>query len=63
VKQIRVMLKLSYINHGITNPQDADEGGGLQICRVAKNTWNKQSRTIDKKWTFLLGAGRRKRNT
>jgi hypothetical protein len=29
------------------------------MCRVDKNNRNKQSRTSEKEWTFILGAGRR----
>ena len=43
---------LSKINplHTLT-PYAADGGDGLQICKVAANILNKQSRTDEKKWS------------
>jgi hypothetical protein len=35
-------------HHSIVRPQVADGGDGLQVCRVAANILNKQSRTADK---------------
>jgi hypothetical protein len=39
-------------------PQVANGGDGLQICRVAVNILNKQSRIADKGWSSTLGVGR-----
>jgi hypothetical protein len=54
-------------HHGMTRPQVADGGDGLQIWRVAANILNKQSRTANNWWSSNLGLGegitpRRKRN-
>jgi hypothetical protein len=35
-------------HHSMAHPQVTDGGDGLQICRVAANILNKQSRTADK---------------
>jgi hypothetical protein len=50
-------------HHSMARPQVADEGDGLQICRVAANILNKQSRTADKRWCSSLGVGRRANNS
>jgi hypothetical protein len=38
----------SLVTKGMSRPQVADGGDGLQIWRVAVNILNKQSRTADK---------------
>jgi hypothetical protein len=45
-------------HHGMARPQVADGGDTLQVWRVAANTLNKQSRTVDKGWSTSLGVGR-----
>jgi hypothetical protein len=44
-------------HHGMALPRVADGGDGLQICKVAANILNKQSRTADKGWSSSLGVG------
>jgi hypothetical protein len=44
-------------HHGMTRPQVADGGNGLQIWRVAANLLNKQSGTAGKGWSSSLGVG------
>jgi len=41
----------------------ADGGDGLQIWRVAANTLNKQSRTVDTGWSSSLGVGHGSNNS
>jgi hypothetical protein len=41
--------------HGMSHPQVADGGDGLQ--RVAANIMNKQSLTADKGWSSSWGGG------
>jgi hypothetical protein len=50
-------------HHGMARPQVADGGEDLQICRVAANILNKQSRTADKGWPSSLGVGRGANNS
>jgi len=38
-------------------PRVADIGDGLQVWRKAKKTLNKQSRTVDKGWSWRLCEG------
>jgi hypothetical protein len=45
-------------HHGMTRPQVADGGEGLQIWRVDASILNKQLRTADKGWSSSLGLGR-----
>jgi len=45
-------------HHGMTRPQVADGGDGLQIRKVAVNILTKQSRTDDSGWSSNLGVGR-----
>jgi hypothetical protein len=42
-------------HHGMARPQVVDEGGGLQIWRVAANIVNKQLQTADKGLSSSLG--------
>jgi hypothetical protein len=44
-------------HHGISRPQVADGGDGLQMWTAAANILNKQSRTADKGWSCSLGVG------
>jgi hypothetical protein len=44
-------------HHGMARPQVAVGGKGLQIRRVAANILNKQSRTVNKRWSSSLGVG------
>jgi hypothetical protein len=44
-------------HHGMSRPQVADGGDGLQMWRVAANVLNKQSRTANKGWSSSLGVG------
>jgi hypothetical protein len=45
-------------HHGMACSQVADGGDGLQICRVAADILNKQSRTADRGWYSSLEVGR-----
>jgi hypothetical protein len=49
--------------HGMARPQVANGGDGLQICRVATNIQNKQSRKADKGWSSSFGVGREANNS
>jgi hypothetical protein len=40
----------------VVGPLIADRGGGLQILKVAVNFLNKQSQTVDKRWSSSLGV-------
>jgi hypothetical protein len=44
--------------NGMARPQVADRGDGLQLWRVAANTFNKQPWTANKGWTTRLRVGR-----
>jgi hypothetical protein len=44
--------------HGTSRPRVADRGEGIQIWRVAANILNKQSRTADNVWSFVLEVSR-----
>jgi hypothetical protein len=50
-------------HHGMARPLVADGGDALQVCRVAPNILNKQSRAADKGWPSILGAGRGANNS
>jgi hypothetical protein len=51
-------VKLVHCHQGMTRPQVADRGDGLQIWRVAANILNEQSWTADSGWSSSLGVGR-----
>jgi len=50
-------------HHGMVRPQVADGGDGLQIWKVAVNTFNKQSRTAAKWWSSRLGVRQEAKNS
>jgi hypothetical protein len=50
-------------HHGMARPHVADERDGLQVCGVAANILNKQSRTADKLLSSSLGVGDRPKNS
>jgi hypothetical protein len=56
-----IMVHVMWIHHkSMVHSQVKDGGDGLQIWRVAANTLNKQSQTIDKGWFYSwrgLGEG------
>jgi hypothetical protein len=43
-------------HHGMARPQVADGGDGLQMCKIAANTLNKQSRAAENGWFSSLGV-------
>jgi hypothetical protein len=45
-------------HHGMTRPQVADGGEGLQVRRLAVSIMNKQARTANKGCSSSLGVGR-----
>jgi hypothetical protein len=51
-------VKWVHCHHGMARPRVADRADGLQICTVAANILNKQSRTADSGWSSSLGVGR-----
>jgi hypothetical protein len=50
-------------HHDMAHPKVADGGDALQLCTVAVNILNKQSRTADKAWSSSLGVGRGANNS
>jgi hypothetical protein len=48
---------------GMACPGAVDGEDGLQICRVAGNILNRQSRTDDNWWSFGLGVGQESDNS
>jgi hypothetical protein len=50
-------------HHSMARPQVSNEGGGLQIWKVAENILNKQSQTANKEWSSSLGAGHAAKNS
>jgi hypothetical protein len=50
-------------HRGMTPPQVADGGDGLQVWRVAANILNKQSGTADKGWSSSVGLQTSHRKT
>jgi hypothetical protein len=57
------LLIMQFCHHGMARPQVADGGDTLQVCRVAANILDKQSRTADKGWSSSLGVGRGANNS
>jgi hypothetical protein len=49
-------VKWDLCHYGMARPRVADQGGGLQVWRVAANKSNKQLRKADKGWSSLLGV-------
>jgi hypothetical protein len=44
-------------HHSMVHPLVMDGGNGLQLWKVAANTWNKQPQIADKGWSPSLGVG------
>jgi hypothetical protein len=57
-----VHVKWVHCHHCMARPRVDDRGDGLQICSVAANILNKQSRTADSGWYSSLVAGRGTKN-
>jgi hypothetical protein len=56
--QFSWMLHVGPGHHGMAHPHVADIGEDFQICLVAANVLNKQSRIADKGWLSSLEFGR-----
>jgi hypothetical protein len=57
-----VHVKWVHCHHCMARPRVEDRGDGLQICSVAANILNKQSRTADSGWYSSLVVGRGAKN-
>jgi hypothetical protein len=51
-----------HCHHGMAHPWVVNRGDGLQIWRVAANILNKQSWTVDSRWSSSSGVGRAANN-
>jgi hypothetical protein len=67
VRFIAVNILFSMLSGSLSPRHGASSGcgwrNGLQVWRVAANTFNKQSRTADKGWSSSLGVGRGANNS
>jgi hypothetical protein len=50
-------VKWVHCHNGMARPQVADGGDVLQTWRVTANIFNKQWRTGEKRWSYILGLG------
>jgi hypothetical protein len=60
IKGYSFIFHVSWVpfHHGMARHHAADGGDYLHIWRVAANTLDKESRTVDKRWSSSLGVGR-----